>query len=61
MHDSSEIIKTDIYLKNGEKAYLWFSLHEKNSVSLSISERENENICDEISKNLYEAYKKSIL
>lgn len=56
-----KIIKSDVYLKSREKAFLWFDVDEKSGINLSVTEKENRFICTEIYKKLRDFYKKIIL
>lgn len=56
-----KIIKSEVYLKSNEKAFLWFDVDEKSGIKLSVTEKENRFICTEIYKNLCNFYKKFIL
>lgn len=59
-----KIIKSDVYLKSHDKAFLWFDVDEKSGksgINLSVTEKENRFICTEIYKNLCNFYKKFIL
>ena len=56
-----KIIKSDVYLKSREKAFLWFDVDEKSGINLSVTEKENRFICTEIYKKLRGFYKKIIL
>lgn len=56
-----KIIKSDVYLKSHDKAFLWFDVDEKSGINLSVTEKENRYICTEICKNLCDFYKKIIL
>lgn len=56
-----KIIKSDVYLKSREKAFLWFDVDEKSGINLSVTEKENRFICTEVCKKLCDFYKKIIL
>lgn len=56
-----KIIKSEVYLINHEKAFLWFDVDEKSGINLSVTEKENRFICTEVCKKLCDFYKKIIL